>query len=112
MSYTFHKISLKRGKSYVKSPQWVINKRTTINPKNIENKCFQYSITIALNHQNIENHPERASNIEPFINQYNWKDIYFPAGIKDWKKSERNNKTIALNILSIPHNTKKNKSCI
>ena len=30
----------------------------------------------------------------------------FPAGIKDWKKFERNNKTIALNILSIPHNTK------
>ena len=30
----------------------------------------------------------------------------FPAGINDWKKFERNNKTIALNILSIPHNTK------
>ena len=30
----------------------------------------------------------------------------FPAGAKDWKKFERNNKTIALNILSIPHNTK------
>ena len=32
--------------------------------------------------------------------------IEFPAGIKDWKKFERNNKTIALNILFIPHNTK------
>ena len=30
----------------------------------------------------------------------------FPAGIKDWKNFERNNKTIALNILSIPHNAK------
>ena len=50
LSYTFHKISLKRGKSYIKSPQWVINKRATINPKNIDNKCFQYSITVALNH--------------------------------------------------------------
>ena len=28
------------------------------------------------------------------------------AGIKGWKKFERNNKTIAFNILSIPHNTK------
>ena len=28
----------------------------------------------------------------------------FPAGAKDWKKFERNNKTIALNILSVPHN--------
>ena len=50
LSYTFHKISLKRGKSYVKSPEWLINKGATINPKNKDNKCFQYSITVALNH--------------------------------------------------------------
>ena len=106
LSYSFHKISLKRGKSYIKSPEWVINKRATINPKNKDNKCFQYSITVALNHQNIENHPERISNIKPFIDQYNWEGIDFPAGIKDWKKFERNNKTVALNILPIPHNTK------
>ena len=49
LSYTFHKISLKRGISYIKSPEWVINKRATINPKN-KDKCFQYSITVALNH--------------------------------------------------------------
>ena len=30
--------------------------------------------------------------------------IDFPAGIKDWKKLEQNNKTFALNILSVPHN--------
>ena len=55
-------------------------------------------------HQNIENHPERISNIKPFINQYNWKGIDFPAGIKHWKKNKKNNKTIAVNILSILHN--------
>ena len=90
LSCHFHKTSLKRGKSYIKSPEWVVNKRATI----------------ILNHQNIENHPERISNIKPFINQYNWEDIDFPAGIKDWKKFERNNKTIALNILFVPHNEK------
>ena len=106
LSYHVHKTSLKRGKSYIKSPEWVLNKRATINPKNKDNKCFQYSITVALNHQNIENHPERISNIKPFIDKYNWKGIDFPAGIKDWKKFERNNKTIALNILFVPHNEK------
>ena len=40
LSYNFHKINLKRGKSYKKSPEWVINKRATINPKNKDNKCF------------------------------------------------------------------------
>ena len=106
LSYHLHKTSLKRGKSYIKSPEWVLNKRTTIIPKNTDNKCCQYSITVALNHQNIENHPERISNIKPFIDQYNWEGIDFPAGIKDWKKFERNNKTIALNILFISHNEK------
>ena len=106
LSDSVHKISLKTGESYIKSPEWVLNKRATINPKNKYNKCFQYSITVALNHQNIENHPERISNIKPFINQYIWEGIAFLAGIKDWRKFERNNKTIALNILSVPHNTK------
>ena len=71
LAYHIHKISLKRGKSYMKSPEWVLNKRATINPKNEDIKCFQYFITVALNHQNIESHPERISNIKPFIDQYN-----------------------------------------
>ena len=65
--------------------------------------CFVYSIVVALNHQNIRNHPEKTTNINPFINQYNWKDIELPAGIKDWKNFEKNNSKIALNILQIPH---------
>ena len=96
----------KSGKPYIKSPEWVVNKRATINPKNKDNKYFQYSIVVALNHQNIENHPERISNIGIFTDQYNWEGIEFPAGIKDWKRFERNNKTIALNILFVPHNEK------
>ena len=61
---------------------------------------------VALNHQNIENHPERISNINPFIDKYNWDGLDFLAGMKDCKKFQRNNKTIALNILYIPPNTK------
>ena len=41
----------------------------------------------------------------PYIDNYNWEGIEFPAGPKDWKKFEQNNKTIALNILFVPHNT-------
>ena len=106
LSYCLHKTSLKRGKSYIESPEWLKNKRATINPKNDDDNCFQDAITVALNHQHIENHPERVSNIEPFINQYNQKGIDFSSHQKYWKKFEQNNKTIALNILSIPLNTK------
>ena len=43
----------------------------------------------------------------PYIDNYNWEGIEFPAGPKDWKKFEQNNKTIALNILFVPYNTEK-----
>ena len=33
LSYHIHKTILKRGKSYMKSPEWVLNKRATISPK-------------------------------------------------------------------------------
>ena len=83
---------------------WVSVKKATINPKNNDDKCFQYAITVALNHQKIENHPVIISNIKHFINQYNWKGINFPAGIKDWKKFEQNNEPIAINNLFVPKN--------
>ena len=104
--YDFNKTSINRGGSYIDSPQWLKNKKSTINPKNNDDKCFQYAVTLALNLNRIDNHPERISKIKPFIDQYNWKDIDFPAMGKDWKKFESNNE-IALNILYVPHNTKK-----
>ena len=52
--YKLHKISLNRGGSYIDSPEWLKNKKSTINPKNInDDKCFQYSVTVALNHEQI-----------------------------------------------------------
>ena len=74
LCYYLHKISLNRGGSYIESPEWLKDKRATLHPKNKNNdKHFHYAITAALNHQNVENHPERISKIKLFINQYNWK---------------------------------------
>ena len=107
MSYKIHKTSLKRGSLYVESPKWLANKKAIINPKNTKcSACFAYSIIVALNHQKIKIHPERLTNIIPFKEQYNWEDIDFPAGIRDWNKFEKNNESIALNILQVPHNEK------
>ena len=104
--YYLHKISLNRGSLYIESPEWIINKTVTINPKNTkDNNCFQYAITASLNYQNIDHHPERISRFRPFVNNYNWKDIESPSHLKDQRKFECNNKTIALNIFYIPYNT-------
>ena len=51
--YKLHKISLNRGGSYIDSPKWLKNKKATINLKNNDDKCFQYAITVALNHEQI-----------------------------------------------------------
>ena len=104
--YDFNKISLNRGGSHIDSTKWIKNKKSTINPKNNDNKCFQYAVTLALNLDKINSHPQRISKIKPFIEQYNCKEIDFPASSKYWKKFESNNE-IALNILYLPHNTKK-----
>ena len=104
--YDFNKININRGRSYIDSPKWIKNKKSTINPKNNDYECFQYGVTLALNLDKINSHPERISKIKTFIEQYNWKEIDFPSTSKDWKKFELNNE-IALNILYVPHNTKK-----
>ena len=94
--YNLQKISLKRGGSYIDFHEWLQNKKATINPKNNDNNCFQYALTAALNYQNIKSHPERISNLKPFISKYDWKEIHFlPHPSKDWENFELNNQTIA-----------------
>ena len=101
--YKRHKISLNRGGSYIDSPKWLKNKKATINPKNNDDKCFQYALTVVLNQEQIKKDPQKITKINPFINQYNWKGIDFPSQKKDSNEFEKNNKTIALNILYVPH---------
>ena len=54
-----NKISLNRGGSYIDSPEWLKNKNATINPKNNDDNCFQYAITVALNHEQIKKDSRR-----------------------------------------------------
>ena len=107
LHYCLQKTSLSRkGASYIDSLEWLKNKKATINPKNNDDNCFQYALTAAVIFENIKSHPERVSNLKPFIDQYNWKEIDFPTCSKDWKKFELENKSIALSILFVPHNIK------
>ena len=60
--YHLQKIGLKRGGSYKDFPELLKNKKATINPENNDDNCFQYALTVALNHQNIGKKPSK--NIE------------------------------------------------
>ena len=98
--YKYHKENPNRGGSYVDSPHQIKNKNETINPINKkDNKFFQYAVTVALHNEEIGKHTERITKIKPHINKYEWEAIHFPSENVDWKKSQKNNITIALNVL-------------
>ena len=103
-----HKINLNCVGSYIDSPDWIKKKKTTINPINRKDKkCFQYAVTVALNHEQTGKYAERISKIKPLINKYKWEGINFSSEKDDWKKSEKNNVAIPLNVFSV----KKEKIC-
>ena len=81
--FDFNKISINRGGSYIESPKWLKDKKSAVNPKNNDHKCFQYAVTLALNLDKINNNPKRISKIKPFIEQYNWKEIDSRSTSKD-----------------------------
>ena len=91
-----------KSKTELFSPEWLRSKKEAI--INGDN-CIQNALNDALDYQRIKKDPQRISKTEPYISQYNWKDIEFPLSQKDWKNFEQNNKTIVLNILFVPHNT-------
>ena len=104
LSYHIHKTSLKRGNSNINSPEWVASKKAIINLKIVDNRCFEYSIVVALRHKEFKNQPERIQgNHHLFSCDYSWQGIDFLAGIKEWKRFGKDNETIALNILQVPH---------
>ena len=61
----------------------VKNKEATINPKNEDDKCFQYVVTVLLKYEEIKQNPQRLFNIKPFINKYKRKGINYPSKIDD-----------------------------
>ena len=59
-----HKINPNRGGSYIDSPDWIKNKKATINPSNKkDNICFQYAITVALIFEEIVKYTERVKKL-------------------------------------------------
>ena len=96
--YKIHKISLNRGGWYIDSPKWLKNKKAKINPKNTDNKCFQYALTVALNIKTLKMTLKEYQKLSLFFIYIVWKIQIFHHIKKDWKKFKLNNKSIALNI--------------
>ena len=93
MDYKLHKVSLKRRGSYIKSSEWLLYKRATINPKNEkDDNCFEYALTLALNYNGIE-----KKELENIFKKIRHEDRDFSSHQKGWENFEQNNESIALN---------------
>ena len=77
LHYKCHKINPNRVALYINSLDWIKNKKATINPFNKkDNKCFQYAVTVMLNHEEIKKDLQRITKIKPFMNKYNWENKF------------------------------------
>ena len=64
-----------------------------------DSKSFQYAVTVALNYDKIKKDPHKITKIKTFIYKYIWQGKIFQWEGDDWKNFEKNNGTIALNVL-------------
>ena len=67
LEHKLKKIGLNRGGPYLDSPKWLKHKKATMNPKNNDDKCFQYALTIALNYQNIKKILKEYQTLNPLL---------------------------------------------
>ena len=62
--YKSHKRNPNHGLSYIDSPDWIKNKKVAINSIDKKgNECFQYAVTVALNHEELKKYPQRKQKI-------------------------------------------------
>ena len=101
MDYKLYRVNLRRGGSYVKSPEWLANKKATTNSKNEnDDECLRWSTICALNYNQIMK--KEFENIFEKIKHEN-KD--FSSHKKNWENIEKNNESIALNVLFSSQNS-------
>ena len=89
--YYFQEINIGRVESHIISPDWIVNKKATINPKNEKNnECFKWSIIAGLNYNKIkEKELKKLLKFRRVV-----KD--FSPYQRDWEEFEQENTSIAL----------------
>ena len=100
MDYKLHRVRLRRGGSYIKSPEWLLHKGATINPKNEnDDECLRWSTISALNYNEI-----MKKEFENIFKKIKHEDKDFSSHQGDWENFEQNIESIALNVLFASEN--------
>ena len=94
--------NFKRGGSYIHSADLMKNKKAAINTINKkDNKCFQYDVTVALNHEEIKKDLQRITKIKPFTDTCMWEGINYTSEKDDQKRFEKNSLMIILYVFML-----------
>ena len=81
LDYKLHRARLRRGGSYIKSPEWSLHKGATINPKNEnDDECLRRSIISALNYNEIT-----KKEFESIFKKIKHEDKDFSSHKRDWE---------------------------
>ena len=101
IDYKLHRVCLKRGGSYIKSPEWLENKKAIINPKNEnDDECFRWSTICTLNYNEI-----MKKEFENIFRNIKHEDKDFSSQKRNWENFEQNNESITLNVLFSSQNS-------
>ena len=95
-----NQLNLTRGSSYIPLPDWIVKKKVIINPKNTDERCFEWSDTAGLHYMDIKSNPECISNLRKYVDNYDWSGLEFPLSIKGISKFEKQNDVI-VNVLCV-----------
>ena len=83
--------SIVNNSTFIKTPEWLALMRCLLNPHNNDNKCFQYSVTLSLYHEEIGRNYCRIPKIKEYIDNFNRENINFLPQEQDYKIFEMNN---------------------
>ena len=97
--YHFQRIDIRGAEWYIIPPDWILNKKATINPKDEkDNECFKWSIISGLNYNKI-----KEKELKKAL-KFKRVDTDFSSQQRESEEFEQTNTLIALNILFVPHN--------
>ena len=103
MDISVHRLNLTRGSSYIPLPDWLTKKKTIINPKNLDFKCFKWAVIAALKLREIDRDHQRVSKLKRY-DDLDWNGIDFPVSTKDINKFELRSR-ISVNVLALDGKT-------
>ena len=91
-----------KGSSYIPLPKNLTTKKAIINMKNMDNKCFKWCVTRALNP--VEKNAERITKIlHRQAEKLNWEGLKFPVELSQISRFEKLNK-IRVNVFGYEKN--------